>query len=110
LLKIRHIFHFAPAQFVYSCKGITTLFVVYVKKNSMLLNIRWEIALCESYILVCVCVNPKKPEHYTCSLNHCLLILVIGNIFLAYETRISASTSGVGKCNLTPPCRMSRVR
>ena len=31
-------------------------------------------------------------------------------VFLAYETRISASTSGAGKCHLTPPCKTSRVR
>ena len=37
-------------------------------------------------------------------------ILLCTTVFYAYGTMISASTSGAGKCHLTPPCKMSRVR
>jgi len=51
-----------------------------------------------------ICVRRVKMVLHTKD----LYLLVIwkcrqGLYFLAYETRISASTSGAGKCHLTPP-------
>jgi len=38
------------------------------------------------------------------------LMMEMRVVFLAYRTRISASTFGAGKLYLTPPCKTGRVR
>jgi len=60
--------------------------------------------------IVVINVKPSAMYVYACLDPVVISTCVFGHggqrdLFIVYGTRISASTSGAGKCNLTPPCK-----